>query len=127
LAFVSVLLASVVSAGCAATYSSQIDSIMSIDTLNQASAGSAPQQTVVNGWTARDLLELSARQSAEMTYIMYGLLAVGIVLVLLLVIMARRLSRLEAALSQPPSLWSPRGEGQPADTWSASNEVQDNS
>jgi hypothetical protein len=35
------------------------------DTLNQGRTEGAPQQTVVNGWTARDLLELTAKQGAE--------------------------------------------------------------
>lgn len=36
--------------------------VMAVDAVNQTSADSAPKQTVVNGWTARDLLELIAKQ-----------------------------------------------------------------
>ena len=35
------------------------------DTLNQGRTEGAPQQSVVNGWTARDLLELTAKQGVE--------------------------------------------------------------
>lgn len=42
-----------------------ISKVMLADTLNQARTEGAPQQTVVNGWTARDLLELTAKQGAE--------------------------------------------------------------
>ncbi len=39
-----------------------IAGVMAGDAINQATADSAPKQTVVNGWTARDLLELIAKQ-----------------------------------------------------------------
>lgn len=42
-----------------------IAQIMVGDSLNQTSADSAPKQTVVNGWTARDLLEAIAQQGAD--------------------------------------------------------------
>lgn len=42
-----------------------IAAIMTDDGLNQGTADSAPQQSVVNGWTARDLLEAIAQQGAD--------------------------------------------------------------
>ena len=45
-----------------AVTSGDIAVVMAGDRINQDSADSAPKQTVVNGWTARDLLELVARQ-----------------------------------------------------------------
>ena len=99
-------IASAMSAGCAASYSSEIDSIMAGDTLNQMSADSAPQQSVVNGWTARDFLELSARQNIESTYLLYGLLIVGVLVIVLLFVLVRRMSRLEAALTRQTPEWS---------------------
>lgn len=42
-----------------------ITKVMLGDTLNQARTEGAPQQAVVNGWTARDLLELTAKQGVE--------------------------------------------------------------
>ena len=45
--------------------SSDISKVMVGDTLNQARTEGAPQQAVVNGWTARDLLELTARQGVD--------------------------------------------------------------
>lgn len=44
------------------TSNSAINSIMTDDGLSQISADSAPKQTVVNGWTTRDLLEVIALQ-----------------------------------------------------------------
>ena len=41
--------------------SSDVATALSDDTVNQASATSAPQQAVVNGWTARDLLAAIGR------------------------------------------------------------------
>lgn len=46
------------------TSSQSIDAAVAADRINQASTSSAPQQSVVNGWTARDLLEIIARQGA---------------------------------------------------------------
>jgi hypothetical protein len=46
-------------------YLADIRSAMLDDRLNQNSADSAPQQSVVNGWTARDLLAISARIEAQ--------------------------------------------------------------
>lgn len=53
--------------------------VMAGDSINQKSADSAPQQTVVNGWTARDLLELVARQHvADSDARPAGLLVIGV-------------------------------------------------
>ena len=48
-------------------YASDIHAAMFGDRLNQKTADSAPQQQVVNGWTARDLLAISARIQAANT------------------------------------------------------------
>lgn len=47
------------------TSNSQISSVISDDAGNQSLAKGAPQQTVVNGWATRDLLEIIARQGEE--------------------------------------------------------------
>jgi hypothetical protein len=44
------------------TGSGDITSVMIGDAANQDRAEGAPQQSVVNGWTARDLLEIIAKQ-----------------------------------------------------------------
>ena len=41
-----------------------IRQVMAEDALNQPTAQGAPQQSVVNGWTARDLLEVIAKTGA---------------------------------------------------------------
>ena len=41
---------------------SEIDATLAINELNEDAAESAPQQQVTNGWVARDLLALQARQ-----------------------------------------------------------------
>lgn len=46
-------------------YGSDISGSISVDELNEESAQGAPQQTVVNGWVARDLLEIIAKQNDE--------------------------------------------------------------
>ena len=45
-----------------AVSATDISFVMAGDKVNQDSADSAPKQTVVNGWTTRDLLELVAKQ-----------------------------------------------------------------
>ncbi|WP_344951660.1 hypothetical protein [Terrabacter ginsenosidimutans] len=42
--------------------SARVASVMAADASNQSRAEGAPQQAVVNGWTARDLLEIIATQ-----------------------------------------------------------------
>lgn len=49
----------------ATNYQSLIDLAMSDYDANDALTESAPQQQVVNGWIARDLLQLQARQLAD--------------------------------------------------------------
>lgn len=93
--------------GCAATYLSDIDAIAAGDAINQLSADSAPQQTVVNGWTARDYLELAARQNTEANVLMY--FAVGALIVIAVTTLAqnRRLAnpeqQLRAGLRRDPA------------------------
>lgn len=80
--------------GCAASYPSEIDVIAGNDSLNQLTADSAPQQAVVNGWTARDYLELGSRQGTEQSVLLYVVVALLIIVALQLVGQNRRLSRL---------------------------------
>ena len=47
------------------TYSSQISAVMAEYEANNARTEGAPQQQVVNGWVARDLLEIMATQQQE--------------------------------------------------------------
>ena len=47
-------------------FESDISSALSEASLNEISADSAPQQSVVNGWVARDLLEVLGRQNREL-------------------------------------------------------------
>ncbi|WP_068399586.1 hypothetical protein [Kribbia dieselivorans] len=42
-----------------------VTSVMADDLMNQSSADSALKQTVVNGWVARDLLEILATDAVE--------------------------------------------------------------
>lgn len=73
--------------------SDEIDGALLIADLNEESAESAPQQQVINGWTARDLLEIQANQlndiekAQSQTTLLLGLLSVlaslGIVAVVL--------------------------------------------
>ena len=49
----------------ATNYQSLIDLAMSDYDANDARTDSAPQQQVVNGWVARDLLQIQARQLAD--------------------------------------------------------------
>lgn len=51
----------------AADYQQDIHSAMIGDRVNQRAAETAPQQAVVNGWTARDLLKISAGIQAANT------------------------------------------------------------
>lgn len=48
-------------------HSSAISEALTNDETNNASAEGAPQQTVVNGWTARDLLTIIAKQEDELS------------------------------------------------------------
>lgn len=50
----------------AATYDSLIAEALSTNELNDALADSAPQQSVVNGWVARDLLAIMAKENADL-------------------------------------------------------------
>lgn len=94
----ALLVATLVLGGCAATYLSEIDSISAGDALNQLSADSAPQQSVVNGWTARDYLELVARQNTEANVLMYVAVAALVVIALMLLAQNRRVAKLEELL-----------------------------
>lgn len=46
-------------------YASLIADALEADTANNKGAESAPQQQVVNGWTARDLLTIIAKQNID--------------------------------------------------------------
>lgn len=92
-------LAAITVSGCVATYPGTIDTISANDALNQLSADSAPQQSVVNGWTARDYLELAARQNTEVSVLLYLTVAVLLIIALTLLTQNRRLLRVEQALA----------------------------
>jgi hypothetical protein len=49
----------------AGTYHSAISAALDADTANNAKTEGAPQQTVVNGWTAKDLLTVIAQEGAS--------------------------------------------------------------
>ncbi len=49
----------------ATQYESLITTALSDATVNNAGAQGAPQQAVVNGWTARDLLTIIAKENAD--------------------------------------------------------------
>lgn len=49
----------------ATNYQSLIDAAMADYNANDALTDSAPQQQVVNGWVARDLMQIQARQLAD--------------------------------------------------------------
>jgi len=48
----------------ASTYHSAVSAALDADTANNAKTEGAPQQTVVNGWTAKDLLTVIAQEGA---------------------------------------------------------------
>lgn len=108
-------LAAITVTGCAATYPGAIDTISGNDALNQLSADSAPQQSVVNGWTARDYLELAARQNTEVSVLLYLAVAVLVIIALTLLTQNRRLLRVEQALASAaaPGSKAPSGVPQP--------------
>lgn len=83
------VLAATLMSACAASYPGRISEIEGTDALNQLSADSAPQQSVVNGWTARDYLKLVAEQNTEQSFLMYGL----VVLLALLLLRSVRTAR----------------------------------
>ena len=49
----------------ATTYESLISTALSDNSANDANADSAPKQQVVNGWVARDLLTIIAKEDAD--------------------------------------------------------------
>src|SRR5687768_16755568 len=49
----------------ASQYESLISQALTDDTLNNARTEGAPQQQVVNGWTAKDLLTIIAKEQAD--------------------------------------------------------------
>lgn len=49
----------------ASSYESLISAVLADDAANNLRTQGAPQQTIVNGWTARDLLTVIARQNAD--------------------------------------------------------------
>lgn len=56
-----------------ANYASLVEQALSDGDLNEARAESAPQQQVVNGWIARDLLSIIALAQADLLETMGGL------------------------------------------------------
>lgn len=56
-----------------ADYAALVDQALSDGELNEARADSAPQQQVVNGWIARDLLSIIALAQADLLETMGGL------------------------------------------------------
>jgi hypothetical protein len=57
------------STGALEVYDAAISEVLSDDQENQLRADTAPQQQVVNGWTARDLLTVIARQGTVPTVV----------------------------------------------------------
>jgi hypothetical protein len=47
-------------------FTDDVDSALALAELNEGTASGAPQQTVVNGWVARDLLEVHSKQTNTM-------------------------------------------------------------
>lgn len=54
-------------AGQPSDHSSEVADALFIAELNEDSAESAPQQQVVNGWVARDLMEIQTRQLDDLS------------------------------------------------------------
>ena len=82
-ALLLVLAAVVVMVGMApksTTAPADITSAMITDSLNQGSAQGAPQQSVVNGWTARDLLEIIAKQGEQQDHRPVALLLIAVLM-----------------------------------------------
>jgi hypothetical protein len=91
LVFVAALLTA-----CIATYPGKLDSIQSADSINNLSAGSAPQQTVVAEWTIRDYSELIATQNTEQSAQLYAVIALLVLIALLQLRETRQLRSLLA-------------------------------
>jgi hypothetical protein len=53
------------SSDTSSSYGAAITAALAADTANNASATGTPQQTVVNGWTAKDLLTIIANEGAS--------------------------------------------------------------
>lgn len=69
--------------------SSDVSRVLANDDLNQSNASGAPQQAVVNGWVARDLLEVIARDQLENKQVDHrpsALLLLGLLLMVLYVV-----------------------------------------
>lgn len=64
-----------------ATNLDAVDAALHADTVNAADASSAPQQQVVNGWTARDLLAAIAREQERTDQRIPAELALGVIAV----------------------------------------------
>ena len=62
-----------------AEYRSAIASALADDKINNTSTQGAPQQTVVNGWTAKDLLTVIASEGAEQDQRPAALLALAVI------------------------------------------------
>jgi hypothetical protein len=91
---VALIATCLMAAGCAATYPNRISEISGNDALNQLTADSAPQQSVVNGWTTRDYLELAAWQATEQSVLLYVLIAALLIVLIVLIRQSRSLERL---------------------------------
>jgi hypothetical protein len=107
---IAAMLSLVMLAGCAVTYPGAMEAISGNDAINQLSADSAPQQAVVNGWTARDYLALVAQQNTEHSVLMYALIGLLVVIALALLTQNRRLAHVETVLSGS----TPAQSGSPA-------------
>jgi hypothetical protein len=62
-----------------AEYRAQIAAALADDKINNTSTQGAPQQTVVNGWTAKDLLTVIASEGAEQDQRPAALLALAVI------------------------------------------------
>ncbi len=89
------------------TTSFDISSVMLDDGLNQDRAEGAPQQSVVNGWTARDLLEIIAEQGEQRDDRPAALLTLGVLGLALGLSTSPRLSDSRRSALAAPSAMSP--------------------
>jgi hypothetical protein len=100
-------------AGCAASYPGRIAVIDTDDGINQLSADSAPQQTVVNGWTARDYLKLVAEQNTEHSFLNYATLLLLLLITIQLIRLNRRIGTIDKGLSRDSAHANPPPTGPP--------------
>jgi predicted permease len=101
--------------GCAGSYSSERSSILAENTLNNAGALGAPQQSVAAEWAIRDLAALIVKQNTDQAYLMYALVALLGLSFLANLVVAGRLNRVTGELTQLREIFTAASAPPPQD------------